>query len=86
MLVYPYMLHVLTKNTKVSPTFDWQVLKTAILLIEKLLRLTERDHTHWKGPVFLPVIYSSYKTITPETSHSYNHADSSKMYVTTNQP
>ena len=32
------MLHVLTKNTKMSPTIHWQVNKTP-------------DSTHWKGVV-----------------------------------
>ena len=47
------MLHVITKNTKDSPTLTGKFSHLQILLIERVLLLTERDYTHWKGLVVL---------------------------------
>ena len=51
------MLHVLTQNTKCHQPYTGKWTKLQILLIERVLRLTERDYTHWKGLVVLTCDY-----------------------------
>ena len=60
------MLHVLTKNTKCHQPFTGKWTKLQILLIERVLRLTERDYTHWKGLVVLTCEYGRSHTTRPK--------------------
>ena len=47
------MLNVLTKIRTFHQPFTGKLSKLQILLIERVLRLIERDYTHWKGLVVL---------------------------------
>ena len=60
MLIKPYMLNVLTKIRTFHQPFTGKFSKLQILLIERVLRLIERDYTHWKGLVVLTCVYCQF--------------------------
>ena len=64
------MLNVLTKIRTFHQPFTGKFSKLQILLIERVLRLIERDYTHWKGLVVL----------TCELHNDYSHSTGS-MYM-----